>query len=180
MYCYLAKIWLVKLSSYTTTLSHHNAVLTFLIARAILVDLSPPLDSASCNSIQESLSNTLTLVHHLLGPQRIPLITITILGNYPEVVKICPSAELSFPWITPPTIIQKMHIYSTKLWTHYTHYTIINFKPNYSSCQCWSYQIFVLMCSLQDISTLNTISMDHEMMSIALISFKLNFDLIFQ
>ena len=55
-------------------------------ARAILVDLSPPLDGNSCQNIQESLLYTLTLLHHLLGPPRLPLVTIIVLSNYPEVL----------------------------------------------------------------------------------------------
>ena len=57
------------------------------IARAILIDLSPPLNSGSCHAVYESLSNTLTLINHLLGPTRLPLFSIIVLGNYPEVGK---------------------------------------------------------------------------------------------
>lgn len=52
----------------------------------MLIDLSPPMSVESCLNIQQALTNTLTLLHHMsTGPSRVPFIGLFVLGNYPEV-----------------------------------------------------------------------------------------------
>lgn len=60
----------------------------FVPARAVLVDFHPPMDTTTCLNIQEALSSTLTLLHHVAGPCRLPCFSLIVLGNYPEVMNM--------------------------------------------------------------------------------------------
>ena len=64
----------------------HMSGCPFVPARAVLVDFHPPMDTSTCLNIQEALSSTLTLLHHVAGPCRLPFFSLIVLGNYPEVL----------------------------------------------------------------------------------------------
>ena len=64
----------------------HMSGCPFVPARAVLVDFHPPMDTSTCLNVQEALSSTLTLLHHVAGPCRLPFFSLIVLGNYPEVL----------------------------------------------------------------------------------------------
>ena len=66
----------------------HMSGCPFVPARAVLVDFHPPMDTTTCLNIQEALSSTLTLLHHVAGPCRLPCFSLIVLGNYPEVMNM--------------------------------------------------------------------------------------------
>lgn len=61
------------------------SMLSVTTARAVLVDMRPPMDSYTCLNIQEALSSTMNLMIHLDGASRLPYFGLIVLGNYPEV-----------------------------------------------------------------------------------------------
>ncbi len=55
----------------------------------MLIDFTPPITLDTLTNIQQSLSNTLSLLIHLSGGHvRVPYISLIVLGNYPEVHSI--------------------------------------------------------------------------------------------
>ncbi len=77
-------------SSKNTYLSIHLLIYCIVLAaRAVLIDFTPPITLDTLTNIQQSLSNTLSLLNHLSGGHvRVPYISFIVLGNYPEVRSI--------------------------------------------------------------------------------------------
>ncbi|CAI8023081.1 hypothetical protein GBAR_LOCUS13514 [Geodia barretti] len=53
-------------------------------ARAVLLDMSPPMDSYTCLNVHEALTSTLCLVLQHQGAPSLSHLSITLLGNYPK------------------------------------------------------------------------------------------------
>ena len=56
-----------------------------LLARVLLVDLSPPFDADTCECLHDALVNFFSLVTHLSGPCRTPFFGLFALTDHPEV-----------------------------------------------------------------------------------------------
>ena len=80
-----SQVTFIRLSS---QYAHVRLGCPFVPARAVLVDFHPPMDTSTCLNIQEALSSTLTLLHHVAGPCRLPFFSLIVLGNYPEVMNM--------------------------------------------------------------------------------------------
>jgi hypothetical protein len=55
-------------------------------ARAVLVDLQQPMDALTYINIQQALSDILYMLAHMSGPARVPLLSISVLRGYTEVL----------------------------------------------------------------------------------------------
>ena len=60
----------------------------FLSGRAIIIDLSPPMDMGACVNIKQVLSGVLSTLAHLTGPCRLPLLSIFVVRSYTEVYRL--------------------------------------------------------------------------------------------
>ena len=58
-----------------------------------MVDMRAPMDRKTCSIVHDALHHMMTLLHHLVGPQRMPLFSLSVLASYPEVcASVMPSA----------------------------------------------------------------------------------------
>lgn len=63
-------------------------VFSFITARVLLVDYSPPFDADTCEFLHEALVNFFSLVTHLSGPCRTPFFGLFALKSFPEVSQL--------------------------------------------------------------------------------------------
>ena len=54
----------------------------------MLVDFHSEVDQSTCLNLQQALSNTLTLLHSIAGPTRMPFFGLFVLSTYPEVNRL--------------------------------------------------------------------------------------------
>ena len=66
----------------------NNYINSFSTARAVIIDLQPPMDAGTCLNIKDALDNVLTMLTHLMGPCRVPLFSLSVLRSYTEVYHI--------------------------------------------------------------------------------------------
>lgn len=57
----------------------------FFPARVALIDVRPPLDTNTLLNVHDALCHVVSLAHSVVGPSRLPLFSVIVLGNYPEV-----------------------------------------------------------------------------------------------